>query len=109
MAPLCKGGCHDLGRDWGIVAVHRTAGELAIFVTIPPSQLTLCHLPLHKGGFGISLVCADNYRFLTPHPCEISAHPVILSAAKTLFLILTFRVWRERLILSSKLKSSSLS
>ncbi len=51
-APLCKGGCHDLGRDWGIVAVHRTAGELAIFVTIPPSQLTLCHLPLHKGGIG---------------------------------------------------------
>ena len=25
VAPLCKGGCHDLGRDWGIVAIRRTA------------------------------------------------------------------------------------
>ncbi len=28
-APLCKGGCHDRGRDWGIVAVHRAAFERA--------------------------------------------------------------------------------
>ena len=37
-APLCKGGCQ--------------ANSLTGGLTIPPSQLTLCHLPLHKGGLG---------------------------------------------------------
>ena len=30
--------------DWGIVRYRN--------ITIPPSRLTPCHLPLHKGGFG---------------------------------------------------------
>ena len=52
MAPLSKGGCHDFSRDWGIVAVRRTAFRSTVFVTIPSSQLALCHLSLHKEGFG---------------------------------------------------------
>ena len=43
-APLCKGGWQkSLISDWGIV-LYRCP-------TIPPSRLTPCHLPLHKGGF----------------------------------------------------------
>nr|DAV07881.1 MAG TPA: hypothetical protein [Caudoviricetes sp.] len=26
-------------------------------MTIPPSRLTPCHLPLHKGGFGAAQNC----------------------------------------------------
>ena len=44
-APLCKGGWQkSLISDWGI-ALYR-------YLTIPPSRLAPCHLPLHKGGFG---------------------------------------------------------
>ena len=44
-APLCKGGWQkSLISDWGIV--------LCRYLTIPPSRLAPCHLPLHKGGFG---------------------------------------------------------
>ena len=44
-APLCKWGWQkSLISDWGIV--------LCRYATIPPSRLSPCHLPLHKGGFG---------------------------------------------------------
>ena len=49
MAPLCKGGCHDCGRDWGIVAVRRTAFKQAISATIPPSQLNAVPPPFTQG------------------------------------------------------------
>ena len=43
-APLCKGGWQkSLISDWGIV--------LCRYLTIPPSRLAPCHLPLHKGAF----------------------------------------------------------
>ena len=60
MAPLCKGGCHDRGRDWGIVAVRRKAFKRAAFITIPPSFCCAkIHLPLHKGSFIFSTTRRD--------------------------------------------------
>ena len=40
--PCVKGAVSE--ADWGIVQYR--------YITIPPSRLTPCHLPLHKGGFG---------------------------------------------------------
>jgi hypothetical protein len=41
---LCKGGwIFAEQKDWGIVAF--------LTLTIPPTSLSLGHLPLHKGGF----------------------------------------------------------
>ena len=74
-APLCKGqippsagemsakrtkgararqGCHGVSHDWGIVATvynHEHRCVIQPCLSIPPTSLTLGHLPLHKGGF----------------------------------------------------------
>ena len=44
--PPCVKGAVMRQHDWGIVMCR--------YRTIPPSRLTPCHLPLHKGGFFVS-------------------------------------------------------
>ena len=45
--------------DWGIVGFVDELGQISFpastaLQTIPPSRLVPCHLPLHKGGFGVA-------------------------------------------------------
>ena len=70
-APLCKGGWQkSLISDRGIV-LYRC-------LTIPPSRLTPCHLPLHKGGFGA-------YNYFTNYAVSICKRPEIILVIPLLY------------------------
>ena len=71
-APLCKGG-------WA-PKVTCDLAHTSTFprkVTIPPSRLAPCHLPLHKGGFSVA-VGADSIsaRAISRHRKTPRAHTV---------------------------------
>ena len=71
---MSKGGCHDFCRDWGIVTVHWTAFWCAIFVTIPPSQLSAVPPPFTQGRQWFPQICADSIVSPTPHLLRYAQH-----------------------------------
>ena len=51
-APLCKGGCR-VATEGLYNQRYEVSAKWRYLLTIPPSCLTACHLPLHKGGLGL--------------------------------------------------------